>query len=186
MVYEKKLITPQGEIVIRQALPADATQLRELRLEALRDSPQAFGADYQINVERTASWWEENIRAGLENDEQFISIAEINCNLVGLTGIYRRNQPKSFHSGLIWGVFVTPEWRGFHIAETLVENCLDWGREHGVLIARLAVNTTNGAAIRCYLRCGFEIYGVEPMVIHWDGKYFDELLMMRRLDKNSV
>jgi RimJ/RimL family protein N-acetyltransferase len=43
------------------------------------------------------------------------------------------------------------------------------------------VVTTNPAAIRCYTRCGFEVYGIEPQAIRYDGKNYNELLMAIRL-----
>lgn len=179
---EHKLVTSMGELTIRQAGLDDAAQLRDLRLQALQDTPQAFGADFKTASERTVEWWEEEIRSGMENEERVIFLAQAGENLVGMTGIYRRNAPKSLHSGMIWGVFVQPSWRGLHLADAMIESCLGWGMARGVRIARIGVITTNTAAIRCYMRCGFEVYGVEPMAIYWGGRYYDELLMARRLD----
>ncbi len=78
---------------------------------------------------------------------------------------------------MIWGVYVKPEWRGRHISESLVRSCLEWAREKGLAIVKLAVVTTNQPAIQCYERCGFTIYGTEPKAINYDGKYYDEYLM---------
>jgi hypothetical protein len=54
-----------------------------------------------------------------------------------------------------------------------------------VIIARLSAVTVNGDAIRCYVRAGFEAYGVEASAIRVGERYYDELLMVRRLD-NTV
>jgi hypothetical protein len=40
----------KGSITIRQAVPEDAVGLRELRLEALQNHPEAFGSDYDNEV----------------------------------------------------------------------------------------------------------------------------------------
>jgi RimJ/RimL family protein N-acetyltransferase len=48
-------------------------------------------------------------------------------------------------------------------------------------LVKLAVVTTNASAIRCYIQCGFRVYGVEPQVIYYDGVYYDELLMSREV-----
>ncbi|MBA3470041.1 MAG: GNAT family N-acetyltransferase, partial [Herpetosiphonaceae bacterium] len=79
-------------------------------------------------------------------------------------------------------VYVRAEWRGQRITDGLIELCLGWAREHGVLRARVAVITSNASAIRCYVRCGFRVYGVEPAVIFENGVYHDELLMGRQVD----
>jgi len=41
------------------------------------------------------------------------------------------------------------------------------------------VLTVNTPAIRCYDRCGFSIFGVEPKAIFYNGVYYDEFLMSR-------
>jgi len=47
-------------------------------------------------------------------------------------------------------------------------------------IVKLGVVTTNTPAIRCYARCGFTVYGVEPQVIHYEDVLYDELLMAKK------
>ena len=46
----KSLETSHGTIVIRESVPSDLMQYRELRLGALQDSPTAFSADYELNL----------------------------------------------------------------------------------------------------------------------------------------
>ncbi len=59
----KTITTPRGVIVIRQAQESDAQAYRELRLEELRNHPDAFSADYAINEARPETFWarENNI-----------------------------------------------------------------------------------------------------------------------------
>jgi ribosomal protein S18 acetylase RimI-like enzyme len=97
-----------------------------------------------------------------------------------MAGLVRGHWPKTRHSGTLWGVYVQPEWRGHHVAEALLDTCLAWAQAHEVMIVKLAVVTTNTPAIRCYVRCGFAVYGIEPKAIYYDGVYYDELLMAKR------
>jgi RimJ/RimL family protein N-acetyltransferase len=46
-------------------------------------------------------------------------------------------------------------------------------------VVKLAVVTTNTAAIRCYARLDFKVYGVEPQAICHQATFYDELLMIR-------
>jgi RimJ/RimL family protein N-acetyltransferase len=48
------------------------------------------------------------------------------------------------------------------------------------------VVTENTGALGCYLRCGFKITGVEEATIRWDGRFYDELLMVRWLESPPV
>ena len=57
----------------------------------------------------------------------------------------------------------------------------DTARQLGLRQAKLAVATGNTPAIRCYIRHGFTVYGVDPEAIGYGGQFYDELLMVRRL-----
>ncbi len=176
----RSIATPHGKVMLREAKTADAAQFRELRLAALQDSPAAFSADYQTNLSQPAKYWED--RLTLQPDEAAIFLAASESNLIGMTGIVRGNSPKTKHDALIWGVYVRPEWRGLHIAEELINSCLEWAKARKIVLAKLGVVTVNQAAIRCYERCGFKNYGTEPRAIFYEGKYYDEYLMYRSLD----
>lgn len=156
----------------------DVVQFRELRLFALQDSPTSFSADYQTNFEHPMSFWEERLRF---DGHGIIFFAEHNSKLIGMSGIRKGESPKTKHSAYIWGVYIRPEWRGLHLAETLIETCNEWAKVREVDIVKLGVITTNASAMRCYERCGFEIYGTEPRCIFYNGVYYDEFLMFKNL-----
>jgi RimJ/RimL family protein N-acetyltransferase len=174
--------TSRGDVTIRPTCEEDAAAFRELRLEALRTHPEAFGMDYAEALARPIEFWQERARSGAGSERGVTYVAEAGGALVGMTGIFRDEGPKMRHSAIVWGVFVRPNWRGLGIADTLIHACIGRARELGVRLVKLNVVTTNTAAIRCYVRCGFSVYGVEPEVIFCDGVYYDELLMVRRIE----
>ena len=177
----KNLITtPRGKTLLREATPADAVAYRELRLEALQDSPTAFSADYQKNLSEPLKYWED--RLTMHPDEATLFLAEHDHKLIGMTGIARGGSPKTRHAAIVWGVYVKPEWRGLHIAEELIKSCLTWATLRKVIVARLGVEATNKSAIRCYERSGFKIYSTEPRALYYDGKYYDFHHMTMDLD----
>jgi len=175
----KSVSTTQGTIVIREANKGDVVQFRELRLFALQDSPTAFSADYQVNYNHPMSFWEGRLRF---DEHGVLFFAEYKAKLFGMTGIRKGETQKTKHGAYIWGVYVRPEWRGLHIAEELINTCIEWAKMREVEIAKLGVTTTNVSAVRCYERCGFTIYGTEPRGIFYDGRYYDEYLMFKLLD----
>ena len=171
--------TSRGAVLIREAKPTDAIRYRELRLNALLDSPTAFSADYQINLRHPVSFWESR----LTSDEYGIMfLAEHENALIGMTGVRKGESPKTKHGAYVWGVYVCPPWRGLHLAEVLIRACANWARERDVVVLKLGVMANNASAIRCYERCGFTIYGTEPRALFYEGQYYDELLMYRSLD----
>ena len=172
--------THHGIILIREANPADAPPFRELRLEALRDSPIEFSADYEKNVNQLLQHWQEMLT--MQPDESTLFLAEHEDHLIGMTGVRRGSAPKTRHSALVWGVYVRPQWRGLHIAEELIKSCLMWAKAREIVIAKLDVGTINQSAIRCYERCGFKTYGTEPRAGFYEGKYYDAYLMSCSLD----
>jgi ribosomal protein S18 acetylase RimI-like enzyme len=176
----RSITTPRGVIIIRGASPTDAMPYRELRLEALQDSPVAFSADYQQNLNQPPKYWED--RLTMAEDEAILFLAEHEGKLIGNTGIARGSSPKTRHGAWIWGVYVSPEWRGLRIAEELINSCLAWAKARKIILVKLGVAATNTSAIRCYERCGFSTYGTEPRAIFYEGKYFNEFLMSCSLD----
>ena len=170
----KSFETTHGAIIIRAALPSDVTQYRELRLFALQDAPTAFSADYQTHLSRPMSFWEGRLNF---DEYGMIFFAEQAGNLIGMTGVRQRESPKTKHSAEVFSVYVRPEWRGLHIAEGLMDLCVQWAKAHEVNILKLGVMATNTSALRCYERCGFKIYGTEPRDVLYEGKYYDLHLM---------
>jgi RimJ/RimL family protein N-acetyltransferase len=170
--------TNHGTIVIREANLADLEPFRELRLFALQESPLAFGADYETNLNNPLEYWQERVR---EDEHSVTFIAEHEQTLIGMAGIHRRPLPKTKHSATIIGVFVHPDWRGVHIAGSMIDACIDWARSKDVIIVKLSVNASNTSAIYCYERCGFTIYGTEPKSTFYNGQFYDALLMARQL-----
>ncbi len=175
------LETQKGQIIIRLAAPADAANVRALRLEALRTNPVSFSADLSIEEARGAAWWTERLQEYHREQLAVICLAEAGGELVGMTGLVRGNRPKTEHSAMIWGVYVQPEWRGLRIAQQLIESSLEWARQQGVVVVKLAVVNSNQAAIRAYKRLGFFVYGEDPKAIRYEGLDYDDFLMAKFL-----
>lgn len=173
--------TASGTITIRSATEDDVAVVRELRLEALRVSPTSFGADYHVDSQLSWETWQERIRDNTDGIRGMIYIAAVQEQLVAMTGIRRQTSSKMQHNADIWGVYTQPDWRGIGLVDALIVGCLNWARSQQMMAVKLGVVTTNAAAIHCYLRCGFSVYGVDPAAIYYEGAYYDELLMACRL-----
>ncbi len=173
------IATTRGTVTIHPASAEDAPAYRDLRLEALRNHPEAFSSDYATAVAQPMSFWTERLRSsGTETAiVNFLAVHE--QQLIGMCAIARRDTLKTRHAADIVGMYVQPEWRGLHIAEALVTACIEWARTHEVKIVKLAVVAANTPAIRCYALCGFHVYGIEPQALFYDNVFNDELLMAR-------
>ncbi len=179
---QRMLTTPRGDVTIRPAREHDAPAYRELRLRALRDHPEVYGADYAQSAAQPPEHWQARMRQGAPGERGATYLAEAGGALVGMTSLIRdADHPKDRHAGLIVAVYVAPEWRGLGLADALLASCLDWARQLGLRLVKLAVVTSNTPAIRCYARHGFTVYGIDPEAVGYDGQFYDELLMVRRL-----
>jgi len=173
--------TPNGPLTIRAAGPSDACPLHALRVEALTNNPTVFAADPASTAAEPDALWAERIAGYAQKENGLIGVAAAGDALVGMAGLAVEHWPKTRHSAFIWGVYVQPAWRGCHVAEAILEECFAWARAHGVELVKLGVVTNNAPAIRCYTRCGFTVYGVDPHTLRYAGVSYDELLMVKIL-----
>jgi RimJ/RimL family protein N-acetyltransferase len=175
------LSTPKGEISIRQAVPSDAPDLLALRLEGLSVNPEAFAADVEKTTADGPQAWVERLNQYAAGDSGAILVATAGTKLIGMNGVVRGHWPKTRHSGSLWGVYVTPGWRGLHVGQAIVNGCVDWAVQHELTVLTLGVIISNVPAIRCYARCGFTVFGIQPRITFYHGVYYDDLLMSRLL-----
>lgn len=165
----------------------DSKAFRELRLEALQDSPTAFGSDY----EREASFPPEKFNRGLKPDDEFREAFVLGAwseedELIGMAGFHVPNRLKTRHKAWIWGMFVVPEQRGQGVGRKLLQSLLDEAKQvEGLEQVHLTVITANEGARRLYENLGFVEYGCEPASIKVDGVNYDECFMVTRVEDLS-
>lgn len=168
-------------VTIRPAQLEDATNFSELRMEALRDNPTAFGSSYEARENCTLDWALRVLAGDPQQERSFV--AEHDGILLGMASIRRAHGRKTRHSATIAGMYVKPEWREMGIVDALLGVCFEWARSNDVIILKLAVVTVNRPALRAYERAGFRHYGTDPMVILHKGIYYDEYLLACNLER---
>ncbi|HEY9733297.1 MAG TPA: GNAT family protein [Drouetiella sp.] len=174
---DKKSKAPE-ELVIKLLSEKDIEIFWPLRLQALRDEPRAFGADF----EESKSLELKDVAGRLEcSDDKFV-LGAFCPELVGTVGFFRQNGIKKRHLGTIWGVYLAPEFRGMNIARQLMVAAIMYAQELPDLeYLQLSVAIPNKPATKLYKSLGFEKYGVETAALKVDGKYVDEALMQLQL-----
>ena len=163
----------------RRLTAADAEAYRALRLEGLLDSPESFGATYLEEESRPASSFTER----LEKDFYFGLFDD--ATLVGTAGFFREGMAKVAHRGKLIGVYLTPAARGKGNASLLIATVIEEAKNH-VLQLHLAVIQQNEKARQLYERHGFRVYGEDPRGLHTDGVFYDDYLMVLRLDEGDT
>jgi len=171
-----------AEILIRPLAPSDAQAYRDLRLEALAGSPEAFGSSY----EEEAPLPLETVRARIPaSGPNAIFGAFAEDRLVGMAGFAVYDRQKASHKGLMWGVYVQADWRGQGLGRRLVRQVIDHASRY-VIMLEAAVGVTNESARRTYHALGFKPYGVERKALRVGGVFYDEELLFIEFEEPGI
>ncbi|MCF2946415.1 GNAT family N-acetyltransferase [Paenibacillus tarimensis] len=161
---------------IKEIKQEDVGLYWDLRLEALKTNPEAFGATYEDSVKTPISEVVKRIQN--ESDNYILMAFTERDQAAGMVGFRREQGIKLKHKGMIWGVYVSPEYRGKGIAKELLKEVINRGKEiEGLKQINLGAVTTNQAAIDLYKKLGFETYGIEKNALEYRDQGYDEKLM---------
>lgn len=153
---------------------------RELRLEALKAAPQAFGAALEDEEARDDQSW----RQLLSGERAFFG-GFIGEDLLGSVNFLQEQGEKVRHKSWLLGMYVSERARGTGLALALIEALIAHARAQKAGQVQLGVGVYNEPAQRLYRKAGFEIYGTEPRGLRVAGKDIDEHLMVRFLDEKK-
>ena len=106
-LFRQSLMSPA--ISIRPLDPSDAQAFQRLRLEGLENSPEAFASSYEEEVSLPI----ETVSARIPSSGPNVIFGAFDeGRLVGVAGFAVHDRMKARHKGVMWGVYVKPEWRG--------------------------------------------------------------------------
>jgi ribosomal protein S18 acetylase RimI-like enzyme len=166
--------------MIRRLGINDTAVFREIRLEALRTCPQAFGSSFEEEQRLTAADFSR--RVAPEPPDAIFGAFLDDASPVGIAGFVVGKHIKERHKGTLFSMYVRPAARGRGVGMALLRSVIEHARNvSGVEILQLTVTVGNEAACALYDRAGFVPYGIEPRALRLaPGDYLDEEL--RSLD----
>ncbi|GAA1968573.1 GNAT family N-acetyltransferase [Amycolatopsis minnesotensis] len=133
---------------LREVAEDDWERLREVRLTALGEAPEAFSSSYAREVDFTEADWRARLRTG----PWFLALD--NARAVGIaSGLPRPDE------WLLAAMWVAPAARGRGVGAALVDAVAAAAAEHGFPVLALQVQEDNTAARRLYERLGFTATG---------------------------
>lgn len=158
-----------------------------VRLRALREDPQAFGAAYDEQKDRPLAAVAARLHAMTESDDFVLGAFEEageEWRLVGIVAFTRETNRRSQHIGAVYQMYIAPEARGKGYSRALMRTLIDRARTLGVERLHLDVVMGNDSARSLYTSLGFVTYGRQPEALKYDdGTYRDEEQMSLRLDE---
>ena len=165
-----------AQIVIRQFVADEAATWRAIRLEALANAPEAFGQTLEHAQKQLIDDFRQTVSGPFPPFAAFDG-----TTAVGTAGFHILDGPKMSHRGVLWGMYVTPAYRGRGIGRNLIGAVISHARGRVEQI-HLHVVTANTAACNLYRSMGFVAYGVEPRALRHAGRNYDEAMMVHMID----
>lgn len=151
------------------------SELKELRLRALKDAPRAFGQTYEEGAAQGESEWRARMKSG-----RYLCVRE-GGKLVGMLCIVRQKGEKVQHVVNIYSVYVAPEARGKGVGKALMQRAIQEATDGSTVKIRLAVAADNEPALALYESMGFQKIADYKKELNVDGEYIDEIGMERFL-----
>ena len=166
-------------VEIRELTEADVAIYWPLRLRALREEPEAFGASFAEVNARPVEQVAERLRSARALGD-FTLCAFEGGQAVGIVAFAREAGAKNRHIGVIYQMYVAAEARGAGAGRALMSALIARARAlDGLEQLLLAVVASNTAACALYRSLGFEVYGRQRHALKLDdGRYLDEDLMV--------
>ena len=134
-------------LTVRRTGGADWESLRAIRLEALADTPEAFGT----TLAEAAAYRDRRWRSMAEESPYFL--ADVDGRVVGMV----RGGRNEHYPGTYWlyGMYVTPVERGGTAARALVDAVVAWALAEGATELFLHVGVGVARARAFYEKVGF-------------------------------
>lgn len=149
-------------VVVRRIRPGDGPALRAIRLQALRDTPSAFGSTFEREVTRTKADWADRAARAADGPDRATFLAHAGEETVGVAGGYRE-RPGSGVVELV-SMWVAPHARRGGVAAALVQTVIDWAAATAASRVDLWVTRGNEPALGLYKELGFrETDDVQPL-----------------------
>jgi GNAT superfamily N-acetyltransferase len=159
-------MTPTVQVSLLR--PEEWERLKSIRLRALKDNPQAFGADYNEVQSRSKEDWLKDY-----NKEDYL-VASINGVDIGMLYI---EVLKGDHGATCWigGCWTDPNFRVNGVMRAIFNYIDKHAKEKGWIRQGLGVWVDNLVAINSYKSLGFTFAG-EKMPGSREGKFFQHMV----------
>lgn len=152
--------------LIRRTTASDWQEIRDIRIEMIRDTPIAYIETLEEALALDEAAWKARGERGTAEHIMWIAAISATGQWVGMMGGFT---PDPQTGPILFGVYVAPEWRGRQVGLTdaLLGTIENWARTEGDQLT-LHVHEENARAQKYYQRQGYiatgrsKAYNLDP------------------------
>ena len=164
-----------GTSIIRQFETNEWQAYKDLRLNALKESPEAFGSIFEDAVKYEDIQWKNRI-AEASADNNYPMAALVGDEFVGLGWVVI--EPPKYDVAHLYQMWVNPRFRKLGLGRALVESGINWAGSRGTRSMMLEVTCGDRPARRLYDSLGFVPTG-DPVPVWSDANRLEQLMELR-------
>ncbi|MBW8769053.1 MAG: GNAT family N-acetyltransferase [Gemmatimonadetes bacterium] len=138
---------------VRRFAASEWRVYRALRLDALRDAPDAFGSTLAREEAFPDDEWVQRLERAAVSPTELPIVVEDAARPIGLA--WARIDPENDEVAELFQVWVDPLYRQRGVGRLVIDSALDWARASGVRQMLLSVALGPGSALEFYRRLGF-------------------------------
>lgn len=170
------LVKDGSVITLREAIIADAEQLRDVTKEYVEESEYIPTVKDEFNPSIEEE--EKYIASFIDTINRLLIVALKGDKIIGSISVNGESKQMMKHTAPI-GIGMLKEWRGKGIGSAMFRSVIRWAKEQSPLeVLWLETLSTNEAGKALYGKFGFEETGIIPNHIKFEeGKYTDTVIM---------
>ncbi|MES2705191.1 MAG: GNAT family N-acetyltransferase [Verrucomicrobiota bacterium] len=138
---------------IRRLEPGEFDLYRRLRLESLRESPEAFLTSLESALARDEASWTAQADGSASGPDRATFVVLVADAPAGLAALYRDSVPPT--EGELMQVWVAPSLRGSGAAAALMDAVFEWAASNNFMTVRAEIARSNPGALSFYKKHGF-------------------------------
>ena len=170
------------KVTIRTATINDARLLADLGAITFHDTFVSFNTEKDMELYLAKNFSTGQLERELKEDGTTFIIAEHNGEAVGYAKMRSPDEPDGLNESNqfeIERIYSRKEYLGKSVGKTLMEACLNIGKEAGHKVAWLGVWEHNPRAISFYEKWGFQKFGTHAFLLGTDLQ--TDVLMKKEL-----
>ncbi len=140
-------------MLIKVATPEEWEKYKEIRLNTLKNEPQAFSSTYEDALNKTDEEWQSML---VDQDNVYM-LACIDHEVIGAGRIALKDEEELPNTAVLCGLYVEKEYREQGVAKALLTARLEECSKHqNIEKIRTYIKTNNKNALSLYEGVGFE------------------------------